>query len=169
MEFNCPICNKVGLPDYRTIETICPQCNSDLKPFVLLNSISESKKEKKPPLILLGTILITIVFAFLFIKSVFDKKEILSDNLKRETKYKDSIRILQSHNEQKSILPIGQKTTKKESLIKYKIRKKDTLSKIAKFFYNDWSMYKKIEDLNNLKHPYTLKIGQILLIKIEQD
>jgi hypothetical protein len=41
--------------------------------------------------------------------------------------------------------------------------------KIAQFFYGDGKMYKKIEVDNNLHQPYTLKVGQILLIKISQD
>jgi hypothetical protein len=46
MQFNCPVCNKAGLPDYRATQTICPQCNSDLKPFLLIHSISKKTTSK---------------------------------------------------------------------------------------------------------------------------
>jgi hypothetical protein len=53
-------------------------------------------------------------------------------------------------------------------VIEYKVRLNDCPSKIAQFFYNDWTMYKKIETDNHLVQPYTLKVGQILKISIGQ-
>lgn len=53
--------------------------------------------------------------------------------------------------------------------LKYKVKKGDYPYKIAEFFYNDGSKYKQIEADNNLKQPYTLQVGQILIIKLSQE
>jgi hypothetical protein len=54
-------------------------------------------------------------------------------------------------------------------VIHYKVKKGDYPAKIAAFFYDDWSMYKKIESDNNLKNHYTLQIGQTLIIKLKSE
>jgi nucleoid-associated protein YgaU len=56
-----------------------------------------------------------------------------------------------------------------EVIINYIVRKGDYPYKIAEFFYNDGSKYKQIEIDNNLKQPYVLRVGQVLIIKISQD
>ena len=33
---NCPVCDKSGLPDFTLNPTTCPQCNSDLSGFVVI-------------------------------------------------------------------------------------------------------------------------------------
>ena len=66
----------------------------------------------------------------------------------------------QKENEEKLIVD------KRDVSIKYQVKKGDFPYKIAEFFYNDGSKYKQIEADNNLKQPYTLKTGQILIIKL---
>jgi hypothetical protein len=166
MNHNCPICNKAGLPDYTKSEVICPQCNSDLKVFLLLDSISTPKKERLGIYALKGLSLLAILFLSLFVKSNFDKREILSIN----TVLNDSISTLTIEKlaleKQKEELP---KIENKEITVKYVVKKGDYPYKIAQFFYGDGNRYKQIEADNKLKQPYTLKVGQILLIKISQD
>ena len=62
MQFNCPVCNKAGLPNYTATPTICPQCNSDLKPFLLLHSISKPNSNKVNKFALVAFALIVYVF-----------------------------------------------------------------------------------------------------------
>lgn len=166
MSHNCPICNKAGLPDYTKSEVICPQCNSDLKAFLILDSISAPEKGRFGTYALLGLAILTVLFLGLFVKSNSDKKEILATNIVLN----DSISILTSEKlaleKPKEELP---KIESKEATVKYVVKKGDYPYKIAQFFFGDGNRYKQIEADNELKQPYTLKVGQILLIKISQD
>jgi len=163
MSHNCPICNKAGLPDYNKIKVVCPQCNSDLKVFLLLNTISNPQKSKIVKYFFLGVSLLSIVFLGLFLKSYFNNKELITSNVILN----DSIALIQNtkkkNNEEKEPQAI---VDKKDAIIKYVVKKDDYPYKIAEFFYNDGNKYKQIETDNNLIQPYTLKVGQILIIKI---
>lgn len=166
MNHNCPICNKAGLPDYTKSEVVCPQCNSDLKAFLLLDSISTSKKGKFGTYFIIGLSLLAILFLGLYIKSNSDKSEILATNIVLNdsiSNLKSEIVATEKPKEEPQIIE------SKEATVKYVVKKGDYPYKIAQFFYGDGNRYKQIEADNDLKQPYTLKVGQILLIKISQD
>lgn len=166
MANNCPICNKAGLPDYTKNIVICPQCNSDLKAFMLLNSISKPNKSKIGTYLIIGVSLLSIVFLGLFLKSNSDKKELIAENVVLN----DSISKIQiadvAKETKEEVQPIAEK---QDATIKYVVKKGDYPYKIAQFFYNDGSKYTQIETDNNLEQPYILKVGQILTIKISQE
>lgn len=163
MANNCPICKKAGLPDYTKNIVVCPQCNSDLKAFMLLNSISKPNKSKIWTYLIIGISLLSVAFLGLFLKSNSDKKELIAKNVILN----DSISKMQIADVTKEeVQPIAEK---QEATIKYVVKKGDYPYKIAQFFYNDGSKYKQIEVDNNLEKPYTLKVGQILTIKISQE
>lgn len=168
MQHNCPVCNKSGLPDFTTTITICPQCNSDLKPFYLLHSISSAKARKMFLFSVAGAILVSFVFAFLYLHSLSVKKQVIRDFSREISQINDSIGFLKKSLEKSYSLHNEANASEKEIVIVYNVRKGDYVSKIAKFFYNDWEMYKKVEFDNNLKRPYLLYIGQPLTIKINQ-
>lgn len=166
MQFNCPVCNKAGLPNYTAIPTICPQCNSDLKPFLLLHSILKPKANK---FALFALALVGVVLAILYLSSISDKKQIASEHTKSITQLQDSIsKLLTTFAKTQTVEPEN-KSSQKEIVIQYKVKNGDYPSKIAQFFYNDWRMYKKIEADNNLKQPYILKVGQPLTIKLTKE
>lgn len=169
MQFNCPVCNKAGLPNYTATPTICPQCNSDLKPFLLLHSISKPKANKANLFALFALALVGGVLAILYFNSISDSKQIASENTKAITQLQDSISKLQTPLEKTQTVERENKSSEKEIVIQYKVKNGDYPSKIAQFFYNDWRMYKKIEADNNLKQPYILKVGQPLTIKLKQE
>lgn len=163
MANNCPICNKAGLPDYTKNIVVCPQCNSDLKAFMLLNSISKPNKSKIWTYLIIGISLLSVAFLGLFLKSNSDKKELIAKNVILN----DSISKMQIADVTKEeVQPIAEK---QKATIKYVVKKGDYPYKIAQIFYNDGSKYKQIEADNNLEKPYTLKVGQILTIKISQE
>jgi nucleoid-associated protein YgaU len=163
MSHNCPICNKAGLPDFTINEVNCPQCNSQLKAFLLLNSISSSNKKKPGIYFLWGLALLTVLFFGLFLKSTNEKNLAHNNNII----LRDSITNLVGQKiVLEKIIKERQINRANESTLKYVVKKGDNLYKIAQFFYGDGNMYKQIEADNNLKQPYSLKIGQILLIKI---
>ena len=164
--FKCPICNKAGLPDYTKSNVVCPQCNSDLRAFLLLHSISKPKKSKIGTYAIIGISLLSVVLLGLFLKSNSVNKELITKNVILN----DSITQIQSMsaitNEEKEPEPIAEK---QDAIVKYVVKKGDYPYKIAQFFYNDGNKYKQIEKDNNLEQPYTLKVGQILIIKIPQE
>lgn len=163
---NCPVCNMAGLPDYTKSNVVCPQCNSDLKPFLLLHSISTSKKGRLGSYAIIGLFFFAILFLGLFVKSNTTKNEVIATNIV----LKDSISNLKFKDvviENPKAEPIIIES--KDATLKYVVKKGDYPYKIAKFFYNDGNKYKKIEVDNDLKQPYKLKVGQILNIKITQE
>lgn len=166
MSYKCPICNKAGLSDYKKSKVVCPQCNSDLKPFLLLDSITKYRKGKFGIYVVIGLSLLSILFLGLFLKSNTEKSQVIATNITLN----DSISNLQSREvaieKPKEEPPIIEN---KEVTVNYVVKKGDYPYKIAQFFYNDGNKYKQIEADNNLEQPYTLKVGQILIIKISQE
>lgn len=164
MSHNCPICNKAGLPDYTKNDLICPQCNSDLKVFSLLNSISKPQKSKIGMYAIVGISLLSIALLGLFLKSNSDRKDLVTKNLiLNDSITKMQVVTIADIKEETKTQPIAEK---QDVTVKYVVKKGDYLYKIAQFFYNDGSKYKQIEADNNFVKPYALKVGQILTIKI---
>lgn len=166
MANNCPICNKAGSPDYTKNNVVCPQCNSDLKAFMLLNSISKPNKSKIGTYIIIGVSLLSIAFLGLFLKSNSDKKELIAKNVILSDSISKMQIVAVAKETKEEVQPIAEK---QEATIKYVVKKGDYPYKIAQFFYNDGRKYKQIEADNNLEKPYTLKVGQVLTIKILQE
>lgn len=164
-QFNCPVCNKTGLPNFTVQPTICPQCNSDLKPYLLLHSVS---KQKKFTLFAVGGIaIVACALALLYFNSINNNFKLTTENSRTISQLKDSVLSLRMNFVQMLKEKEENNISVKEIAIQYRVKKGDCPSKIAEFFYNDWRMYKKIEIDNNLKYPYILKIGQILIIKLK--
>lgn len=165
MSHTCPICSKAGLLDYTKGEVVCPQCNSDLKAFLLLNSISESECSRPVKVAVAGLSLLVILFLGLLVKSNNDKDEILATNDVLNNSIA-SLKEQEVHTERPKEEP--QLFESKEATVKYVVKKGDYLYKIAQFFYSDGSMYNQIVADNQLEQPYNLKVGQVLLIKISK-
>ncbi len=166
MSYFCPICDKAGLPDYTKKSVVCPQCNSDLKAFLLLRSISEPKKILYFGIAVIGLALFSLFFFGFYMLSNTERKELVAVN----KVLNDSILFL--HNAsvfEKTVEERHQVVENKEIVIKYIVRKDDFPYKIAQFFYGDGMKYKKIEADNALIQPYVLKVGQTLIIKIPQE
>lgn len=166
MKHNCPICNAAGLSDFTKIEIVCHQCNSNLKAFFLLNTISTYTKRRYPFYVFWGLPLLSILLIGLYTISNINKKEILATNmilLDSISNLKRQIVATEKPKVKTEIIKIN------EATVKYVVKKGDYPYKIAQFFYGDGNRYKQIEADNELKQLYTLKVGQILLIKISQD
>ena len=168
MNSSCPICNKAGLPDYTNTRTVCPQCNSDLKPFMLLHAISKPKRNNQVLFSLVGIAIVAYTLVILYFDSLSDKKQTVSHNSNTFHQLQDSAHNLQTEITKQSPTVSPKTISEKGIIIQYKVKYGDCSSKIAHFFYNDWKMYKKIEVDNNLQQPYILKLGQTLNIKLKQ-
>ncbi len=161
----CPICNKAGLPDYVNTPTVCPQCNSDLKPFMLLSSISRPTTAKNHSFLPLVVSLIALVLGILYVNSLFKSAQ-------TSATFSESIEILQDSIRNIKLATVSSppisKTSEEGVIVHYKVKPGDCLSKIAQLFYNDWKMYKQIEISNNLHGKYNLTVGKVLNIKLEK-
>ncbi len=169
MNFNCPVCNKAGLLDYKIYQTVCPQCNSDLKPYMLISSIK--KMDKSTTALKMFLFIITLIACsvlVLYFKTYTEKEKIKDKYDTRIIEFTDSLKNITSNIHDTSDIIKGNTSTTNISIV-YKVKKDDCLSEIAKFFYNDWREYKKIETDNNLQKPYILRIGQPLIIKLNQE
>jgi hypothetical protein len=161
---NCPICDKAGLPDYRIEPTICPQCNTDLKSYYLLQKVSKNNVLNRVKSIIIIFLVIGIIFlGFIFYNN--NKSNHLSHqySLHQIGLLEDSLSKI---NTRISFLVESHQLEKQNEIcIEYKIKDGDCLSVIAEFFYGDWKKYKKIQDDNNLVDESILEVGQIILIK----
>jgi len=164
---NCPVCDKSGLPDYTSNPTTCPQCNSDLSGFVLIEKGKHKFHQilnRQKWLLLLIVILITIS-GISFFKRLDVQKYTYEVQLKNST-----ISALNSELNQKEKEIQQLKEQSKASNVfefKYVVKKGDNLSKIAYIFFNDWEMYKTIQEDNNLKPGDLIMPKDTLTIKIK--
>ena len=168
MSQNCPVCNKSGLPDYKTQEVTCPQCNSNLRAYLLLNNLSKPSTGNSKSFLPISIVVLAISLLVIFFWNKSDKTkteipvttpQITSAKIDSSEYYKSVIITLKDS--------ISKVKTQSGIEIEYKIKRGDCLSKIAYNFFGDWSKYTKIESDNNLVKPYKLAQGQIIKIKIE--
>jgi hypothetical protein len=168
MSQNCPVCKKSGLPDYKIQEVTCPQCNSNLRAYLLLSNISKPSTEQSKTFLPISIVVLAISLLVIFYWNKFEEnqteipatvEQITSTKMDSSNYYKSLIATLKdSISKVKTIGSIE---------IEYKIKKGDCLSKIADNFFGDWSKYQKIEIDNNLVKPYKLTQGQIIKIKMD--
>jgi hypothetical protein len=167
MDNICPICKKAGLPDYRIQHTICPQCGSDLRPYMLLHKIAKSNRSFL--FIIAFIAIISLLIGSLYIDSKIKKSNLILQYSQSLTMMKDSVCILKDEIKELQMYQPTNSISDKEVTIIYKVKKDDCISKIAMMFYNDLLKYEKIAADNNIQKPYNLSIGQPLIIKINQN
>jgi len=156
----CPICGQVGLPDYKIQRITCPQCNSDLIAYFLLNSVQKRKNRNKFNVALLSFFGISIFLFMIFIfYNIRTHNQVLLNYGKQINTLEDS---LSNYRNQKSIVS---NNLKNEQIFTYRVRKGDSPWKIAVIFYGNGLKFKLVEQENNLIEPYKLKAGQLIKIK----
>lgn len=173
MNHQCPVCQKSGIPDYRTSAVTCPQCDSDLSPYHLLYEVSHKAPQKPRSswiLLLLPAVAATLVFAWLYLQSRSQienqRSQMERDNAEAKLRI-DSLRF--SLEEKDSLIALGSaQPISPEVSFSYHIQEGDYPGKVAAMFYGDWRMYKKIESDNQLTRPYSFRKGQELTIKIDK-
>jgi hypothetical protein len=169
----CPVCNHPGLPDYRSVPVICPNCKSDLKGFmilgqvmlesesngkILLQSESRFKRIKLLFAIVTSVLLILIVGLVLFLPA--NSNQSLEKAIQQNDSTEYYLKLVKDLRQELKGKP-------KTADVYYIIKKDDNLSEIAKLFYNDGSRTKQIMTDNNLQKGYNLLPGDTLIIKIK--
>jgi hypothetical protein len=160
---NCPVCNHPGLPDYLSVPSVCPNCRSDLKGFLLISQVEQESESKLKRLkfIFAGVslVLIILLIGSVFLVPVISKQEPEKPILKSDsTQYYSKL-----------VANLKQELNSKPQTadIYYIIKKDDNLSEIAKLFYNDASLTQQIMTDNNLQKGYNLLPGDTLIIKLK--
>ncbi len=165
---NCPVCNKSGLPNFRSEPVVCPQCNSDLKGYMVLEKTNKTHKTtiRKQRNISVVALFLIFIVAVVFILSA-RQKTIVSTPV---TNNQDStINVLKKEilNQEQKIKELQATNLNKQSTAyKYVVKNGDNLSKLAYIFYNDWQEYTRIEKDNNLTSGELIHPGDILIIKL---
>ncbi len=167
MKYICPVCKQAGLPNFRSKHIICPQCNSDLQPYLLLENIRRDKQQNKLlTWIGIAALAVIAVLSMFFYWRVAVKNNRLSITYKGKPAVPDTVKsspsvTINPTEPSKAILDSSFTFT-------YTVKSGDYPAKLARIFFNDWKLYKKIEADNNLQQPYTLRAGQPLFIKLHR-
>lgn len=165
-EIKCPVCGKVGIPNYHDEDIVCPCCGSDLSIFRVIDKLPTSTGPKhtvwKP--IAIAAISVTMALgAFLIIKpSATGVKSESNDGLQSEIAYlRDSISRLNIQL---------QKAAKSDADangggFKYVVRKGDSFWSISKRFYGTGTRFEEVATANGLDRDSKLNIGDTITIK----
>ncbi len=185
----CPICD---FPELKTDDKACPQCQSDLEVFSLIEKSKKIIKKKHFLMILFLLCLIISVIANIYIankaKKDIDNKNIeIAELITEKEKIFDAYREIDLNNktpkkkieldEEKIIEDFEQDEytetdeyaeadtyTESGTYTEYIIKSGDNLWEIAVKFYNDGSKFQKIAEDNDIDTPETIVEGEKLKI-----
>ena len=164
---NCPVCFQGGIGNYKLQDVVCPQCNSDLKPFRLLEQVAKSKNKSRRFIFPLMGVVVLLIAISSYLQ--LNTTEIQSKFSKEAKLNKELISQIKSLSKQQKVSTDQSETQGSIIEFNYKVQQGDFPWKIAAFFYGDGMYYKKIESDNNLVQPYQLKVGQELVIKLDKE
>jgi nucleoid-associated protein YgaU len=173
---DCPVCHKAGLAEETAL---CPQCDSDLSCFILLDGmaagqetlerqlaekdakIKRHRADKQKALALCGVLAcLGLVLAGLFYavraKSQMELRQLQADNLSLQ----DSIRRLGAQLED------GAPPLQSAKTLRYVIQKGDNLAKITRIFYGGAACCDSLKLHNDLRDDGRIFAGDTLLIKL---
>ena len=167
MKYNCPVCDKSGLENYIETHVTCPQCNSDLKPYLLINKNVNNNTSKILIYLvfLLGVSSVVLIGLYLNISN--DLSDQNESNLAINNQYADTVKTLRLLSKQETSASNINNSHENYNDFIYLVKSGDNLSKIAKIFYGKPELYNKIVSDNNLTFPYSIQIGQKITIKIK--
>ena len=140
-EIKCPVCGKVGIPDYHAEDTVCPQCGSDLSIFRVIDQIPQSGVKKRnvwmPPSTAVAILTTAVLGGILLFQE--PKVSTVEDQSNRIACLQDSINVLKSRLEE-STVPTPETQSQPEGF-KYVVRKGDSFWSISKRFYHTGTRY----------------------------
>jgi len=177
---NCPICELAGLEENRQQ---CPQCESDLRPFFLLQALDEQERIEKeqlkqqaekreqaalrqgrtPILIAWGASFLALAVLLYFIWP----KKTVAPMAKQEGPSKEEMLALQK--QVKQLRTEGDSlrqalAQQPKSAYVYTVKAGDSPIRLARFFYGRDEEYKRLLEANELALDAMLKVGQKLTI-----
>lgn len=160
-EIKCPVCGKVGIPDYHNEDTVCPQCGSDLSIFRVIDQIPEPVEKKK-------NVWMPIAAAAIMVAAVcggillFQTPKVVQDKTqnKQIAMLQDSIGRLNAKLE-----VVAQVPTTQSNEFKYVVRKGDSFWSISKRFYHTGTRYEEVAAANGLDSKSKLTVGDTIIVK----
>ncbi len=154
----CPVCGKVGIPDYHNSDVVCPQCGTDLSIYRVIDQIpTEAKNNIWKPI----SAVAIIAAAVLGITLLISKNQPTVD-IKGTPEYvqlQDSIGKLNSQ-----ISELANRSVQNDSY-QYIVRKGDCFWTISKRVYGTGTRYKEIAEYNGMTVNNLLHTGDTLKIK----
>lgn len=166
----CPVCDKVGIPDYRKDEVVCPCCSTDLSIYKMLtDSYGNHKHEvinNKKWKIATATLTAIVILSILSLVFVYKSKQ--QEILKKDIEFNEKVEVLNDSinnltnqlnlvNQEIEVLKI-QPSVKSEFI--YIVQKNDSPCKISRKLYGTENRYKEIQAIitKPLQPGDTLKI-----------
>jgi hypothetical protein len=157
----CPVCGKVGIPNYLSEDTTCPCCGTDLSIFRVIDQIPQAAPKNKN---FWMPIAIAAVFAAMVMGGILLFRMPMAQTDESQTQQiaclEDSITSLNNKLadlQRRQIVPSGGFT--------YVIRKGDSFWSISKRFYHTGTRYEEIAKANGLAVNSKLNIGDTIIVK----
>lgn len=160
-EIKCPVCGKVGIPDYHNEDTVCPQCGSDLSIFRVIDQIPQPVEKKKNVWvpIAVAAILVAAVCGGILLFRPAKVVQIETQN-EQIAMLQDSIGRLNAKLEVAAQVP-----TTQSNEFKYVVRKGDSFWSISKRFYHTGTRYEEVAAANGLDSKSKLTVGDTIIVK----
>lgn len=160
-EIKCPVCGKVGIPDYHNEDTVCPQCGSDLSIFRVIDQIPQPVEKKKNVWmpIAAAAILVAAVCGGILLFRPAKVVQIGTHN-EQIAMLQDSIGRLNEKLEVAAQVP-----TTQSNEFKYVVRKGDSFWSISKRFYHTGTRYEEVAAANGLDSKSKLTVGDTIIVK----
>lgn len=163
----CPICGKVGLPDFHKEAVVCPCCGSDLSVYQKVHLLAHSSSKTNTHSWHTWSFwAINVIWAGtcigLFCKGTSDtqnaQKTIADLNAELYT-LNDSINYLNTSLSHQ--MNVDQSTAQLDCYI---VRKGDSFCRISKHLYGTETRYQEIMELNQFNVDHILQRGDTLII-----
>jgi LysM repeat protein len=155
-EIKCPVCGKVGIPDYQKSDVVCPCCGSDLKIYRVIEAIPAKNNSNNIWKIITASALVAVVVMALLPNKV--TPEAVVSVPEDYTLLKDSIINLKTELAKKI-------ENNSNQGFSYPVKKGDSYWSISKRFYGTGTKADQLAKNNNRKIMDTLHKGDVLIIK----
>lgn len=163
-EYQCPVCGKVGIPDYLSQDTTCPCCGSDLSIFRVIDQLPQTARNRRniwKPIAAVAIVAAVVMGSFL----TFQNRGTSINNQERENISKveslqDSISILNAKLDSAVAL-----NTTQNNGIQYVVKKGDSFWSISRRIYGTGTRYEEIATANGLDINSPLHQGDTIIVK----
>lgn len=164
-EIKCPVCGKVGIPDYHVEDTVCPQCGSDLSIFRVIDQIPQAGVKKRNVWMPIAAVAILTTAAMGILLFQGPKVPTIEDQSDRIACLQDSVNVLKSRLEESTATASETQSLSQSEGFKYVVRKGDSFWSISKRFYHTGTRYKEVAAANGLDSNSKLNVGDTIVIK----
>lgn len=157
-KIKCPVCGKVGIPNYHNSDVVCPQCGSDLSIYRVIDQIpTENKNNICKPISAVAIVAAAVLGVMLLIPN--EPPEVDIKTTSEYVQLLDSIGKLNS-----KISALSDRPSPAASNL-YVVRKGDSFWAISKRLYGTGTRCNEIAEYNSMTINDTLNAGDTLKIK----